>query len=182
MQVTEKINDNADEIEGYVSKIISASSDDFLDFTVRDGEFYLAQVINYLKTFYSDKLKDAGTELVFGDYDDLLLAGDGERFTEVLQNIFENAIKYGDGRRISVDFGDEEDCKLITVSNTGCTLPADEAGRIFDSFYRGSNVGNRSGSGLGLYICKKLMTLMHGEIFAEIEDDVMKVTVVCPRG
>ena len=52
---------------------------------------------------------------------------------------------------------------------------------IFDSFYRGSNVGSRPGSGLGLYICKKLMNRMDGEIFAEKENGDMIVTVVSAR-
>lgn len=52
---------------------------------------------------------------------------------------------------------------------------------ILDSFYRGSNVGNRQGSGLGLYICKKLMGRMKGDIFAETNENVMKVTLVCTK-
>ena len=38
------------------------------------------------------------------------------------QNLMENAIKYGDGKEIRISFSEEEDCKLITVSNSGCTL------------------------------------------------------------
>ncbi len=180
-EVAKKIDDDANEIETYVSKIISSSKDDFLDFKVEPGEFYLSEAVGYVKAFYSDKLKAVGTEFVIGEYSEVLLKGDRERLIEVIQNIFENAIKYGDGRQIRMEFGDEEDCKLITISNTGCTLPEEETEHIFDGFYRGSNVGNKSGSGLGLYICKKLMTLMNGEIFAEVGDDLMKVTVVCPR-
>ena len=52
---------------------------------------------------------------------------------------------------------------------------------IFDSFFRGSNVGNRAGSGVGLYICRKLMNKMGGDIYAESEGGVMKVTVVLSR-
>lgn len=43
-----------------------------------------------------------------------------------------------------------------------------ELPHIFDSFYRGSNVEKENGSGLGLYICKKLMHLMEGEITGRI--------------
>ncbi len=96
-----------------------------------------------------------------------------------LSGLSENALKYGDGRRITVECGSEEDSVLVTVSNTGCTLPEHELEHIFESFYRGSNVGNKNGSGLGLYICKKLMNLMKGGLFAEINGDEMKVTAVC---
>ena len=53
---------------------------------------------------------------------------------------------------------------------------------IFDSFFRGSNVGSKSGSGLGLYICRQLVHLMEGEITAYVEtqgeDQLLTVRVV----
>ncbi len=180
-EIAGKIDDSANEIEGYISKIISASNDDFLDFNVAEGEFYLSEAIDYTKKYYSEKLKAVGTEFELSEYDDILMNGDKERFIEVMQNVFENAVKYGDGRRICVEFSDEEDCKLITITNTGCTLSQSELNHIFDSFYRGSNVGSNSGSGLGLYICKKLMLLMHGDIYADCSDGLMKVTLVCSK-
>ena len=93
----------------------------------------------------------------------------------------ENAIKYGDGNNISLIFSDEEDCRIITVKNSGCTLDESELAHIFDSFYRGSNVGSKTGNGLGLYICRQLTRAMGGDIFAEIENDFMCVSVVCKK-
>ena len=98
-----------------------------------------------------------------------------------MQNILENAIKYGDGRSITVSFSDEEDCRLVTVSNTGCTLRDEEIDHIFDSFWRGSNSTGKEGSGLGLYICQRLMREMNGEIFAQCENGRMSVTAVCRK-
>ena len=178
-EVAEKIDENAGEIENYVAKVISASGDDFLNFDVREGEFYLSEALDSIRSYYSDKLAAIGTKLTFNDCTDVLIKGDRDRLIEVLQNIFENAIKYGDGREIDVSFSDEEGARLISVKNTGCTLSEEELGHIFDSFYRGSNVGSRGGSGLGLYICKKLMARMKGDVFAQILDGEMQVTVVC---
>ena len=178
-EVAEKIDENAGGIENYVAKVISASGDDFLNFDVREGEFYLSEALDSIRSYYSDKLAAIGTKLTFDDCADVLIKGDRDRLIEVLQNIFENAIKYGDGREIDVTFEDEDGARLISVKNTGCTLSEEELGHIFDSFYRGSNVGSRGGSGLGLYICKKLMARMKGDVFAQILDGEMQVTVVC---
>ena len=119
-----------------------------------------------------------GTELSIDKYSNIMVRGDKDRFIEVLQNVFENAIKYGDGEYIRVSFGDEEDARLVTVTNSGCTLKEAEAEHIFESFYRGSNVGSRPGSGLGLYICRKLMQKMGGEIFSESGNGEMSITMV----
>ena len=169
--VAVKIDENAGEIENYVAKVISSSGDDFLNFDVKDGEFYLSEALSSIRSYYSDKLAAVGTKLSFDDYSDVLIKGDRDRLIEVLQNILENAIKYGDGREIGVSFEDEDGARLICIRNTGCTLPDEELGHIFDSFYRGSNVGSRGGSGLGLYICKKIMARMKGDVFAQILDE-----------
>lgn len=111
-------------------------------------------------------------------YGNCILAGDKKRLAEVLQNIMDNAIKYGDGDKITISFGREEGCCLIAVTNTGATLKTDEIPKIFDSFYRGSNAGRQSGSGLGLYICRQLMNNMNGDIFVKEDEHTFTATVV----
>ena len=179
--VAEKIDENACSIENYVAGIISAAGDDFMNLTVNNGEFYLSEALNRIGEYYSDKLQVLGTEFTTEKYSDIIVLGDKDRYIEVLQNVLENAIKYGDGERIGISAADEEDAKLVTVSNSGCTLDEKEAEHIFDSFYRGSNAGNKPGSGLGLYISKKLMQKMGGEIFSSIADGEMRITTVLHR-
>ncbi len=107
-----------------------------------------------------------------------MLYGDISRSEEVLQNIIENAIKYGDGKSIGINIREEEGCILVAVRNSGNTLPETEMPHIFDSFWRGSNAGSNRGSGLGMYICRQLMYKMDGDIFAEINGGDMVVTAV----
>ncbi len=90
----------------------------------------------------------------------------------------ENAIKYGDGKTVEINVAKEDECILISVSNGGAKLSEEELPHIFESFWRGKNSVNVSGSGLGLYICRQLMREMKGEIFAESEGEELKVTAV----
>lgn len=181
VEIADSINAKADEIEGYVSQIIRASKEDFLSLTVAEGEFYLSELVSKISLYYRDKLETVKTDFRVEPYGDCLLKGDLERSIEVLQNLMENAIKYGDGQRIQIRFSEEDGCVLIGVCNTGCTLPEGELPHLFDSFWRGSNAENHRGSGLGLYICRQLMQKMGGEIFARIEDSCMLVTAVFPK-
>ncbi|MBR1830949.1 MAG: HAMP domain-containing histidine kinase [Ruminiclostridium sp.] len=171
---------NADDVEKLVNEIMHANSEDIIRFDVKNGEFYVSSVIDRIKTYYAEKL--SGTEFTVDNCSDCILSGDPDRLAEVLQNVIENAIKYGDGHYIRIGFSDEEDCRLISVTNSGCTLPENELAHIFDSFWRGSNVGTQKGSGLGLSICRSLMAKMNGDVYAEISGGDMRVTLVCKKG
>ena len=152
--------------------------EDFLSLSVRKGEFYLSILLQEIKKYYSEKLSLAGTDFWIEEAADCLLAGDMDRSVEVLQNLVENAIKYGDGGWIFLAVSQEENCMLVRVKNSGCTLSDAEFPYIFESFWRGSNVGEMAGSGLGLFICRQIMHRMGGEIFAEREREAFAVTVV----
>lgn len=172
------IGEKADEIESYVSKIITASREDFLCLDVENGEFYLSDLVQNIEAYYIEKLELVKTEFAVGEYKNRLLYGDLNRAVEVLQNIIENAIKYGNGERIEILFPSDDEGVLISIKNEGCTLDKSDLPHIFESFWRGSNSENIRGSGLGLYICRQLMHKMNGEIFAEIDGEAITVTAV----
>lgn len=178
LEIAENINSKADEIEGYVSQIITASREDFLSLDVSNGEFYLSELVSKIKVYYTEKLSLIKTEFIVDKYNDCILKGDIDRSVEVIQNIVENAIKYGDGKKISIEFSTEDGCILVTVRNSGNSLSPSDLPHIFESFWRGENAVKEKGSGLGLYICRQLMLKMNGETFAEIKGDDTCVTAV----
>ncbi len=178
LEIAKSIGAKADEIEGYVSQIITASREDFLSLDVHMGEFYLSELVTKIRQYYTEKLELIKTDFTVAEYADCLLSGDLDRSIEVIQNMMENAIKYGDGKQIAVQFSEEDGCILVTVQNSGCTLAETELPHIFESFWRGANAEHEKGSGLGLYICRQLMHKMNGEVFAEIREGFMCVTAV----
>ena len=170
-----------DEIERYVSQIVTASREDFLSLEVNMGEFYLSELVEKITGYYREKLALIKIDFTVGRYKNCLLSGDLSRSVEVLQNIMENALKYGDGRHVALIFPEDDECVQIAITNGGCTLSKDDLPHIFESFWRGANAENIRGSGLGLYICKQLMRKMNGEIYAEINNDIITVTAVFAR-
>ena len=174
----ESINTRADEIEHFVSEITKAASEDFMEFEVTQGEVFLSSILRRLSDRYAQQLAVSGTKFTIDRFDDCILSCDPDRLAECLQNLIENAVKYGDGRQIGLSFDKMDGCELITVSNTGCSLEEKELPQIFESFHRGSNAENVQGNGLGLFICKRLMSLMGGEIYADIREERFCVTLV----
>lgn len=178
IEIAQSISDKCTEIKGYVDDIIKASNEDFLNLEVSNGEFYLSKLVEETRNFYNDKLNLLKIDFVIDKYTDVVLKGDIDRAAEVVQNIIENAVKYGDGRSIKISFAREEEALLMSIENSGSELSENELTHIFDSFWRGSNTGSNSGSGLGLYICRQLMYKMSGDIFAVNKNNTMKITLV----
>ena len=149
---------------------MKASNEDFLSFQVENREIYVGEILEEIRIYYEEKMELYQLEFKMEPYSNCLVWGDSARLTEALQNVVENAVKYGDGRKIRIQSRREEEEYIIVVQNTGCGLSSKELPHIFDSFFRGSNVGKNPGSGLGLYICRQLMHQMEGEITAGIRE------------
>ena len=181
IEALEGIDKNVKEIEKHVSDIVSASKEDFLNLTVNNSELYLSDLLNKIEILYKEKFTHLHTHFEIEPYENCLVKGDIDRLEEVLQNILENAIKYGDGQYVKIHIDEEEDYKLIYVTNSGSSISEEELPHIFDSFYRGSNTENKDGSGLGLYICKNLMHTMGGDIFAKNINKDFNVVIVIKK-
>ena len=175
------IEKNVGEIEHHVSEIVTASKEDFLNLSVKQGEAYLADILKKIEILYKEKFSTLHTDFSIASFENVLVKCDEDRLEEVLQNILENAIKYGDGRYVRIDIGEEENYKLIAITNSGCSIKEDELPHLFDSFYRGSNANNKEGSGLGLYIAKTLIHMMNGDIFAKINKDEFTIVTVVKK-
>lgn len=172
------IRRNVKEIKKYVDEIVTASREDFLNLEVIQDEFYLSEIMEAVRSYYKDKLSVIHTEFDVAEFSECLIKGDKNRLIEVIQNIMENAIKYGDGKSIRIYGEEEEDCRLLHIENSGSSIKEEELPNLFDSFYRGSNSHRVKGNGLGLYICKILMQKMDGGVFAQIRGGNFRVSVV----
>ncbi len=94
---------------------------------------------------------------------------DADHLREVLSNLIENAIKYTKEGSITVDVtGDNEHVKL-SVKDTGMGIPPEDVSHLFQKFYRIDNSSTREigGTGLGLYLCRRLVEVMDGRIWVE---------------
>lgn len=99
---------------------------------------------------------------------------DRERLERVLYNLLSNAVKYSpEGGPIAVRLAKEEDEQrawaVLTVSDQGIGIPADEIDQIFERFHRARNVGAASGTGIGLASVRSIVELHGGQVAAQSE-------------
>lgn len=95
---------------------------------------------------------------------DCILYADPIRLNQVIANIIYNSYKYAD-TPVDIRFAISNNCLEVYIQDYGTGVEKEELPLLFNKFYRGKNAATQSGSGLGLYICKKLIEQMEGEIY-----------------
>lgn len=97
-----------------------------------------------------------------------MVKGDFVLLEQVITNLLDNAIKYSvDGSQIKIWAREISNCVEVTVSDTGQQIPESDLQNIFEKFYRLKTPMQVSGSGLGLSICKEIVEIHGGRIWAE---------------
>lgn len=96
---------------------------------------------------------------------------DADRIREVITNIFDNAVKYTDQGKVSLGLTGNEEVVQIYIRDTGAGIPAEDVPHLFQKFYRVDSSATRTigGTGLGLFIARKIIELYHGRIWVESE-------------
>lgn len=100
---------------------------------------------------------------------DVLVHGDPVKLQQVLVNLVGNAIKFTDAGGVRIRFREADEFVQISIEDTGCGIPANQHGKIFESFFQVDSGLNRrfDGSGLGLTISKDIIEKHHGSIRVE---------------
>lgn len=97
----------------------------------------------------------------------VIVDADPDRIQQVLSNLLDNALKSStDGVPVAVSLEEVDGVARITVEDQGAGIDPQQMERIFDKFVRGRS-GTVTGTGLGLYICRRIVAAHDGRIWAE---------------
>lgn len=129
---------------------------------------------------FSAEKKGLLTNFVFGksgtDAEHVLrplyyVQADPDRLREVITNLFDNAVKYTPSGKITLGLTGNNDVVQLFIRDTGPGIAAEDIPHLFQKFYRVDNSVTRTigGTGLGLFISKKIIELYNGRIWAESE-------------
>lgn len=120
------------------------------------------------------QFEENGITPVFEQANDVIWVwADKKLLIRVIQNLISNGIKYSTGKmNFSIARGDK-----IVLSISSSISKKVDADKIFEKYYRDANVKKGEGSGLGLYICRRLVEQMNGEISAYSTESVLTVRV-----
>ncbi len=144
----------------HLKRMISELSDEL------EGYFKTGQVIQHVHS---------GEEIIYTDKN---------ISKNIFLNLISNASKYsGEHQPIVINTSVEKDTAIIEVIDQGIGIPREELEKLFSLFYRGSNVGTIKGTGLGLNIVSKYISLLGGDIkVSSIENGGSTFRITLPIG
>jgi signal transduction histidine kinase len=98
------------------------------------------------------------------DHNKLLLLANKPLLTIAFNNIIGNAFKFSENKPVQCELYADESNIVIKISDQGVGIMPDDLHKIFESFYRGANVKEFNGNGIGLYVTGKIISLFNGKI------------------
>jgi signal transduction histidine kinase len=165
------INRNGKRLQRLAENILDVSKIESHSLQLKKEKFSLNDLILYVFTNYESHIKKADNnkvELTIGPSEDIIVVeGDKERVTQVFDNILSNAIKFTPEGRITVSMermkDNDREFAVVSVKDTGPGIDSEILPRLFTKFATKSETG----TGLGLYISKRIIEAHGGKIWAE---------------
>lgn len=172
---TEKINSLHSEVMHLVrlvDDLYQLSLSDVGALKYRKSELDLASVLEEtVMSFRTDFLsKDISLELKIPEYGGVSFFGDSERLHQLFSNLLDNSLKYTDsGGRLQIMLRADNSKVTIDFNDSAPNVPEAELDRLFERLYRVESSRNRltGGGGLGLAICRNIVTAHNGTITAQ---------------
>lgn len=135
-------------------------------FATKDLNELLDSVVKELK----DRAEDKGLSILLKklEKDNAEVIMDDEKIRHVVFNFIDNAIKYSETGVIKMYATKENGGVTVVVKDSGLGFDEEDQANFFQKFYRGKNVKgtNVTGTGLGLYVCRKFIETHNGRVWA----------------
>lgn len=166
-----------------VGDIIRLTQLDGAEMPYDDGAISLTEVVQEVVERLENVAERAGVS-INASLSDAFIRGNRMTLDEIVYNLVDNAIKYGNsGGYVNISVQNSENGAILTVEDNGIGIPKDKCERVFERFYRvdKSHSKNKGGTGLGLSIVKHAVAYHKGEISLKSEEGVgTKITVTFP--
>ena len=170
-----KMLTDLDQMEQMIAATLAFARDEAIDET--SVRFDLAAMLQTL----TDDICDTNGKASYDGPDKLEWTGRPGSLKRALQNLADNAIKYG--FRADISLLDVKDGLIVCVADDGPGIPESEQARVFEPFYRVDPSRNRDtgGVGLGLAVARSVIRAHGGEISFSKGDDRFAVSVKLPK-
>lgn len=181
------VSDEVKRLSRLVTSMLNLSKIEAGELELKPKEFDLtSMMIDCTLTFEQEIEKKEITVEGFENMGSVNVFADRDMLYQVVYNLVDNAVKFTqNGGTISLFAGENAEQKIcFAIQNTGDGISSEEIGKIFERFYKvdKSRSYDVKSAGLGLYLCKTIVEMHKGEIFADsTEGQFTRFTVILPK-
>lgn len=170
MEMADTVESEATRLGNLTSRLLRTARLDQGDIHPRMELTDLGSLVTRIARQYADRSPDR--QVVITPTESVEVMADAELLRLAISQLMENACKYSHpGSTVTVSIDRHPDCVALHFANDGSNIPANERQRVFERFYRGADVRrSTSGSGLGLYIARKIANAHGGGLDLESND------------
>jgi signal transduction histidine kinase len=179
------VNDEVSRLSRLVNDLLDISTMESGKFKLKVAKLDINEIITLCTLNLEGKIneKTIRVEVIFNDSYEYCI-GDRDRIIQVVTNLLENAIKYGDeGGRIQVETYAKGDFVYVSIFNSGPNIPKEDINKIWERFYKMDKARtNKISTGLGLSIVRLILSQHNQDIWVNnIEGKGVKFTFTLKR-
>mgnify|MGYP001466557550 FL=1 len=177
---------NVESLLRLVSNLINFERTDIYSSKMSVSEYELNSYMNEIYDTFSSYAAIKRIEYTYeSTFSYLNVLFDKEKMDSILKNIISNSLKYTpESGKVSISVSDTNDSWKVIIKDTGIGIPASEQSKLFKLHFRASNAINSkvTGSGIGLMLVGKLVSLHGGKISVEsVEHQGTTIKIVFPK-
>ena len=171
----------ANHLLSIINDILDLSKIEFGEMNLQLNQFNLYTLSNAIESIFTPNAEEKGLMFKYHISNEIseCLIGDDVRIRQVLINLIGNSIKFTDAGYVSLNVMLKEDLDesqriSFEIKDTGIGMSEEFMNQIFDKFSQEANQANRkyAGTGLGMTICRDLLTLMDSELQIHSEKEI----------
>jgi PAS domain S-box-containing protein len=160
-----RIKDATLSLNKLMEGVLSISKSESSSVAFQPALFNLKDFMENLKLKFEITYPNYKFLLIFPERENNFFKLDANLLTHILENLLSNSVKYSHSNTpINIEVLLNDNYIEFIIRDNGVGIPIEDQAKIFESFYRGSNVGNISGTGLGLNIVKNFVELHKGQV------------------
>lgn len=176
LALADKIESNSEKLDFFMKELIKSSYTEQEIITVYPQKINIEELVSKACQLV-ELLALKKNIIICKQNTDGICYADKKWTVEAIGNIIENAIKYSpENSKVYINVISYESFICIQVKDTGIGIAEKEQGKVFQRFYRGENVKNNSGFGIGLYLAREVLSKQDGYI--KLDSKLNKGTTV----
>lgn len=179
---TELVYGKARHLHKLIDDLFSYTRLDSVEYQLKKDELDVIELLSQLVAEYDGQATERNMQIIeHFEAKKLIISGDGNQIMRLFENLFSNALRYGEGnKQIDVSAKQEENMAVVQVTNYGQEISEIDLPYLFERFYKADKNRTTTGTGLGLAIAKSIVEKHGGIVTAESKNRKTSFIVKLP--